>query len=114
MGMWTIPEDSNESRFTNDELNEFSDKLANAVYKRHLSVPVVMVLEMTRPLAFISYSSLVVLAPVLELIIDPVKMEKFQAIINSRKRIEKLISSIEDLEKTNKDEVRKVETSEQA
>ena len=40
-------------------------------------------------------------------------MEKFQAIINDRKKIERLINTIEELEKSDKEEIRKVETSEQ-
>ncbi len=113
MGMWTIPEESNESRYSKEELDEFICTFAEAVHKRDLSVPVIMVLELIRPVSFVSYSALVVLAPVLEIIIDPVKMEKFQAIINDRKKIERLINTIEELEKSDKEEIRKVETSEQ-
>lgn len=113
MGMWTIPEESNDSRFSKEELDDFVKVFAKAVYDKHLSIPVVMTLEMIRPISFISYSALVVLAPVLELIVDPVKMEKFQAVINDRKRIENLIVTIEELEKSDTDTTRKVETSEQ-
>ena len=113
MGMWTIPEESNDSRFSKEELDEFICTFAEAVHKKDLSVPIIMVLELVRPIAFVSYSALVVLAPVLEVIIDPVKMEKFQAVISDRKKIEKLINTIEDLEKSDKEKTRKVETSEQ-
>lgn len=104
MGMWTIPKGSdNNSRFTDEELDEFIDKLADAVHRRGMSVPAVMALEMAKPLSFIGYSSLVVFAPMLELIFDPVKMEKMQAVAGDRDRIEKLIVAIENLEKTSKD-----------
>lgn len=104
MGMWTIPKGSdNNSHFSDEELNEFISKMADAVHRRGMSVPAVMALEMAKPLSFIGYSSLVVFAPMLELIIDPVKMEKLQAVAGDRERIEQLIVAIEDLEKHGKD-----------
>lgn len=104
MGMWTIPKGSaSESRFSDAELNEFIDKLAEAVHRRGMSVPAVMALEMAKPLSFLGYSSLVVFAPVLEMIIDPVRMEKLQAVSGDRDKIERLIVAIETLEKSEKD-----------
>lgn len=104
MGMWTIPKGpENDSRFTDEELDEFTAKVADAVYRRRMSVPVIMALEMAKPLSFIGYSSLVIFGPILEMVIDPVKMEKLQMVVADRERIEKLIVSIEDLEKLGKD-----------
>jgi hypothetical protein len=104
MGMWTIPEDKQEnSRFTDEELNEFIDLVALGVVRRRMSAPAIMALEMSKPLSFIGYSSLVVFGPILEMIIDPVKMEKLQAVAADRNRIEQLIVAIEDLEKLEKD-----------
>lgn len=105
MGMWTIPKDSENAgkKFSDAELDEFSARIASAVHARRMSVPVVMALEITKPLSFIGYSSLVIFGPILELIVDPVKIEKFQALIASRSQIEKLIVSIEELEKLKKD-----------
>lgn len=104
MGMWTIPKETAEEKFSAAELDEFSATLARAVYARRLSVPVIMTLEMVKPLSFIGYSSLVVFAPILEMIFDPVKMEKFQALLADRSRIERLIVNIEELEKSNKED----------
>ncbi len=104
MGMWTIPEKpKNESRFSDEELDEFVRALAEIVVSRGMSVPVIMALEMAKPLSFIGYSSLVIFGPLLEFIVDPVKMEKLQAIIADRERIESLIQSIETLEQFKKD-----------
>ena len=103
MGMWTIPKGNENCRFTDEELNEFIGKMADAVHRRGMCVPAVMALEMSKPLSFIGYSSLVVFAPMLELIIDPVKMEKLQAVAGDRDKIEKLIVAIENLEKNEKD-----------
>ena len=46
---------------------------------------------------------MVLFGPILEMIFDPVKMEKLQAMMADRNRIESLIVSIEDLEKSKKD-----------
>ncbi|NLF97651.1 MAG: hypothetical protein GX569_13015 [Candidatus Riflebacteria bacterium] len=101
MGMWTIPkEPTEEQKFSAAELDEFTAAIATAVYTRRMSVPVIMALEMAKPLSFLGYSSLVVFGPILEMIIDPVKMEKFQALLADRSRIERLIVNIEDLEKS--------------
>ncbi len=112
MGMWTVPKESEESKFSDAELDEFTQKIAEAVASRRMSVPVIMALEMSKPLSFLSYSSLVIFGPILEMVFDPVKMEKLQALVVDRVRIEKLIVAIEDLEKTKKD-VKEGESREQ-
>lgn len=112
MGMWTIPKDPEQSKFSPEELDEFVRVLAEAVHSRRMSVPVIMALEMVKPLSFVSYSSLVIFGPILELIFDPVKMEKLQALVGDRNRIENLIERIEDLEKSKK-EVKEGESREQ-
>ena len=104
MGMWTIPKEPEEQqKFTAAELDEFLASIAAAVHARRMSVPVIMTLEMVKPLSFLSYSSLVIFGPILEMMLDPVKIEKFQALLADRSRIEQLIVSIEDLEKSKKD-----------
>ncbi|HNX75911.1 MAG TPA: hypothetical protein PLM07_14405 [Candidatus Rifleibacterium sp.] len=112
MGMWTIPKDPEPTRFTAEELDEFVGVVAGAVHARRMSVPVIMALEMSKPLSFVSYSSLVIFGPILEMIFDQVKMEKLQAVIADRARIEQLIANIEDLEKSTK-EVKEGESREQ-
>ncbi|MGM0598337.1 MAG: hypothetical protein ACQETH_00850 [Candidatus Rifleibacteriota bacterium] len=104
MGMWTIPESPEENtKFTDEEIDEFINLLADGVVRRRMSVPAVMALEMCKPLSLIGHSTLILFGPILETIIDPVKMEKLQAIAADRKRIEQLIVAIEDLEKLKKD-----------
>lgn len=112
MGMWTIPKDPEQSKFSNEELDDFVRVIAEAVHARHMSVPVIMALEMAKPLSFVSYSSLVIFGPILEMIFDPVKMEKLQAVVSDRNRIEQLITSLENLEKSNK-EIKEGESREQ-
>ncbi|MDD3149174.1 MAG: hypothetical protein PHD82_17930 [Candidatus Riflebacteria bacterium] len=112
MGMWTIPKDPEQSKFSNEELDDFVRVIAEAVHARRMSVPVIMALEMAKPLSFVSYSSLVIFGPILEMIFDPVKMEKLQAVVSDRNRIEQLITSLENLEKSNK-EVKEGESREQ-
>ena len=99
MGMWTIPKGRDEAcKFSDDEISNFISTFAEAVVKRGMSVPAVMTLEMYKPLSFIGHTSLVMFGPVLEMIIDPVKMEKLQAVTADRDNIEKLMVSIENLE----------------
>jgi hypothetical protein len=112
MGMWTIPKNSNDSRFSDEEIDEFIEKVSLAVHKRRMSVPVIMSLEMAKPLSFLGYASLVIFAPILELIFDAAKMEKLQAIFNDRDRIETLIRAIEDLERNSNENIKEGETSE--
>lgn len=113
MGMWTIPkEPEQQSKFSPEELDEFARVIAQAVFARRMSVPVIMALEMAKPLSFIGYSSLVIFGPILDMIFDPVKLDKLQAMIADRNRIEQLIVSIENLEKSTK-EVKEGESREQ-
>ncbi len=104
MGMWTVPEDhESNNKFTNEELNEFINKLSKLVVEKHMSAPAVIALEMAKPLALVGQSSLILFGPLLELIFDAVKMEKFQAVIGDRTRIEQLMTTIEDFELKKKE-----------
>ena len=62
-----------------------------------------MALEMVKPLALVGQSTLMIFGPLLDLLFDPVKMEKFQAVIADRVRIEQLMTSIEDFELKKKE-----------
>ena len=113
MGMWTIPDGPEEHyRFSTEEIDDFISTLAKLIVCKEMSVPAVMVLEMARPLSFVGYSALVIFGPLLDLLFDPVKMEKFQAAMADRIRIEQLIRTIEDLE-NNKKETKEGNSSEQ-
>ncbi len=104
MGMWTIPEESEvNNRFSSEELDGFVNRLANIIVTKQMSAPAIMALEMFKPLSLVGQSTLMIFGPLLDLIFDPVKMEKFQAVIGDRKRIEQLITTIEDLELNNKE-----------
>ena len=113
MGMWTIPKGrDDECKFSEEEISNFINTFAKAVVKRGMTVPAVMTLEMVKPLSFIGHTSLVMFGPVLEMIIDPVKMEKLQAITADRDNIEKLMVSIENLER-KKNDIKEGESGEQ-
>ena len=104
MGMWTIPEEAEEHyKFKPEELDEFINSLAALIVDKQMSAPAVMALEMAKPISLVSYSVLVVFGPLLDLLFDPVKMEKFQAVIADRVRIEQLMTTIEDLELKKKE-----------
>ncbi len=104
MGMWTIPEESEaNAKFSPEQLDEFIDTLAKLIVSRQMSAPAIMTLEMVKPLTLVGQSALMLFGPLLDLIFDPVKMEKFQAVIGDRKRVEQLMNTIENLELNNKE-----------
>lgn len=104
MGMWTIPDEVEQnSKFSAEELDDFINTFAKLIVSKQMSAPAVMALEMVKPLALVGQSTLMLFGPLLDLLFDPVKMEKFQAVIGDRKRIEQLMNTIENLELTNKE-----------
>lgn len=97
--MWTIPEEAEEhQKFSSEILDEFINNLAKIIVDKHMSAPAIMTLEMVKPLALVGQSTLMIFGPLLDMLFDPVKMEKFQAVMGDRKRIEQLMNTIEDLE----------------
>ena len=104
MGMWTIPEKAEEHyKFSSEVLDEFINSLAAIIVDKQMSAPALMALEMAKPISLVSYSVLVIFGPLLDLLFDPVKMEKFQAVIADRIRIEQLMTTIEDFELKKKE-----------
>ena len=104
MGMWTIPDKAEEHiKFSSEELDEFINSLSKLIVDRQMSAPAIMALEMAKPISLVSQSVLVIFGPLLDLLFDPVKMEKFQAVIGDRIRIEQLMNTIEDFELNNKE-----------
>ena len=104
MGMWTIPDTAEEHyKFSSEELDEFINSLARIIVDKQMSAPAIMALEMAKPISLVSHSVLVIFGPLLDLLFDPVKMEKFQAVIADRIRIEQLMTTIEDFELKKKE-----------
>lgn len=98
--MWDIPKNpANEGRFSDEELTAFVMTVARAIVRRRLSVPAVMALELSKPVAFLSYSSMVAFSPLLDLVFDPLKVDKMTCVLADRDRIEQLLVAIETLEK---------------
>lgn len=98
--MWTIPKDPIQcDKFSEDEIKDFIKVIAQEVVRRGMSVPAVMALELGKPLSFIGYSSLIVFGPILEVMIDPAKVEKLTCVFGDRLRIEELMVAIETFEK---------------
>lgn len=104
MGMWTIPDRpvTNHS-FTDEELDLFSKDLARLVCQRKMAVPAIMTLELAKPVSFVGANSMLFFTPLLELIFDKEKLQKFHAIAEDRKRLEQLITNIETFEKQKTD-----------
>ncbi|NLI74809.1 MAG: hypothetical protein GX442_00040 [Candidatus Riflebacteria bacterium] len=100
--MWDIPKDpANDGRFSDEDLKAFIDAVARAVVRRGLSVPAVMALELSKPVAFLGYSSMVAFSPMLDMVFDPQKVDKMACILADRERIETLLVAIETLEKAD-------------
>lgn len=99
MGMWDIPKNqTQEGRFTEEELTAFTQSIARTVVRYRMSVPAIMALELSKPVAFLGYSSMVAFSPMLDMMFDPLKVDKLTCILSDRDRIEQLIVAIETLE----------------
>jgi hypothetical protein len=100
MGMWSIPQDPEpvEQAGSEEEISAFIETLAEAVVRRGMSVPVILALEMGKPLSFVGYNAMTALAPLLEIIVAPAKMAKLTAVVGDRRRIERLLVAIEEHE----------------
>lgn len=105
MGMWTIPKGPQKvDAFSDQELDEFVNELAAKVVKKGMSVPVVMTLEMIKPLSLVSYSAMLALGPLLDLVVDPTKTDKLACVMGDRDRIEALMTAIESCESSGQKE----------
>lgn len=104
MGMWDIPTNTNEedTPFTDEEIEKFIQNIASQIVKYNLSVPAILIFELLKPLSFISYSTMVCLTPILDIFVNPENYQKFAAVIKNSTNIEKLLVTIENLEKEKK------------
>lgn len=95
MGMWSIPKEGDPGRFSSEELDRFVDRLADAIVRRHLSVPAVLFIEMGKPLSFVGASAVQFFAPLIDVWIDPDRVEKLGVVLGDRARVESLLVAIE-------------------
>lgn len=102
--MWTIPKGhSPEETFSEAELDAFIDTVAVGIVRRGLTVPAIMALEVSKPLAFLGYSAMVAFSPVLSAVVAPDKIALMTGLCQDRARLETLIRAIESQAKTSQE-----------
>lgn len=100
MGMWTIPKNNDcPESVSEPAISEFIESTASAIVRRRMTTPALMTLEMVKPLSFLGYSAMAAFSPILEAIFDQRKTNAMTALLGDRDRIERLMETIEKLEK---------------
>jgi hypothetical protein len=77
------------------ERDELIEKIAAAVTARRMTVPAILLLEGSKPLAFLSSQALVVSSGLLAPLVGAANMQKLAKLMESRENIELLIRRIE-------------------
>jgi hypothetical protein len=80
------------------EIDEFIDKLAKEIVKRHLAAPAIVMLESMKPLSFVGSQAMVFFNPLISIIGNMKSYALFQKILEDRELLDKLISAIESEE----------------
>lgn len=103
----------NLDRLSPEEADKFTAKIADAIVKRHLAAPAIVLLESSKPLSFAASQLMLFFDPVINMIGGIKDYPKFQKLIEDRNNIERLITAIEKREdeliqkkKVKKDEKR--------
>lgn len=73
------------------------EELAQKVVDRKLETPVIMFLEMHKPISFLASQAMIVAEPVLVPLFGPEGVRKYSQILDSPENVELLIERIEDL-----------------
>jgi hypothetical protein len=80
------------------EIEEFINKLAKEIVKRHLAAPAIVLLESMKPLTFVGSQAMVFFNPIISMIGNVRSYVLFQKILEDREMLDKLISAIENEE----------------
>lgn len=72
------------------------DHLAEKVVRSRLTVPAVFLLELAKPVAFLGSQLIVLCGPVLHLLVDPDRCDRFADRVACRENWEALIRRIEE------------------
>lgn len=78
-----------------EERDSLLDRLARAVTERRLEVPVILALELHKPLAFLGSQALVVFTPLLAPALGLERLQKATRLLEDPENIERLIVRIE-------------------
>ena len=74
------------------------ERLAQAIVKRRLSVPAILLLESGKPLAFVGGQFLRLLEPGLRALVDRPEYGTFAGLVEDRDKVEALLQRIEALQ----------------
>lgn len=80
------------------------EAVAKRIVAMGLAAPAVFFLESTKPLSYIGSQALVFLEPFVKSVLNLRSYDRFTAMLEDRKNIEKLMLRIEDLDDTARDE----------
>jgi len=84
------------SNFEEKELDEFIDKFSEKIVSLNLSVIAVVTLESIKPLSFFASQAMVFLEPLVKALFTARDYAKLYRILEDRKLLEKLITTIEE------------------
>ena len=84
-----------DTELTEEETQTLLDKAAAEVLKRKLNVPAILMLEMHKPLAFISANAAVAMAPFLVPFFGFDSVNDYSRLLQKRENIEALIKRLE-------------------
>jgi hypothetical protein len=80
------------------------EAVALRVVRMGMAAPAVFFLESTKPLSYVGSQALVFLEPFVKSVLNLASYDRFTALVEDRKNIEKLILRIEDLDETSRAE----------
>lgn len=90
------------------------DAIAGRVVKMSLAVPAVFFLESSKPLSFLGSQALVFLEPFVKAVLDLKSYDRFTALMEDRKNVERLIQKIESMEEARAREEREAKAAAKA
>jgi hypothetical protein len=85
-----------EIDLTPDERDAFLDRMAGEVARRRLEAPVILALEMHRPLMFLGSQALVVFTPMLAPAFGLENLQRLCRLMEDRQNLDRFIDRIEE------------------
>jgi hypothetical protein len=96
-GAQTEPEEYDDDQLTPEERDKLIDELARKVVGRRMETPVIMFLEMHKPVTFLASQSILVASPFLVPLFGAEGVQKYSRLFSSVDNVELLIERIEEL-----------------
>lgn len=84
-----------EAKLTNEERDQWLDRMAQEISRRRLEAPAAFALELHRPLAFLGSQALLVAMPFFAGLVGPANVQKFSQLMEDRRNIDRLLDRIE-------------------